>query len=326
MKKVVNADYQETSEPTFVWEMKKKLFALTRYGFNVLLLGVGAAVVYIMETVVSLPRSTAFVAGGVIGLCALCMRVAYEWERVPVLRLGRHIKTAGPGLFFVIPFIDRPYGYVDCRITVTDFTAEKTLTRDAVPVYVDAIIFWMIWDAGKAKLEVENYELAVPLSAKTALRDIIGKTTLADLLTERDAIGDELQKILDAKTNPWGITSLSVDIKNIVVPKELEDAISREAQAQREKNARIILGSAEVELSEQYAAASEKYKGNDEALTLRSLNMLLEAVKSKGSMILVPSETPKAMNKALSMAMARNAGAQQLPDNATEAAADKAES
>jgi regulator of protease activity HflC (stomatin/prohibitin superfamily) len=238
-------------------------------------------------------------------LLGLSLRIAFEWERVPVLRLGRLHKTYGPGPFFIIPLIDTPYSYVDCRTTVTDFTAEKVLTRDAVPIYVDAIIFWMIWDAAKAKLEVENYLNAVPLSAKTALRDIIGKTTLAQLLTDRDAIGEELQKILDAKTNPWGITSLSVEIKDIVVPKELEDAISKEAQAEREKNARIILGSAEIELSKKYAEASERYKGNEEAMMLRSLNMLLEAVNNKGSMILVPSETPHAMNKALSAALAK---------------------
>jgi regulator of protease activity HflC (stomatin/prohibitin superfamily) len=236
------------------------------------------------------------------------LRVAFEWERVPVLRFGRFAGTRGPGLFFLVPVIDVPYDYVDCRIMVTDFSAEKVLTRDAVPIYVDAIIFWMIWDAAKAKLEVENYRNAVPLSAKTALRDIIGKTTLAHVLTDRDEIGLELQKILDAKTNPWGITSLSVEIKDIVIPKELEDAISKEAQAEREKNARVILGSAEIELSDKYARASERYKGNEEALTLRSLNLLLEAVRSKGSMILVPSEVPHLMNKAVAVAMARKAG------------------
>jgi regulator of protease activity HflC (stomatin/prohibitin superfamily) len=246
----------------------------------------------------------------VLAVVSFSIRVAFEWERVPVLRFGRYVKTKGPGLFFLFPFIDMPCSYVDCRITVTDFSAEKVLTKDAVPLYVDAIIFWMIWDAAKAKLEVENYRNAVPLSAKTALRDIIGKTQLARLLTDRDEIGQELQKILDAKTNPWGITALSVEIKDIVVPEELEDAISKEAQAEREKHARVILGSAEVELAEQYARASKKYKGNDEALTLRSLNLLLDAVKSKGSMILVPSDVPNAMNKALAAAIAKKSTAE----------------
>jgi regulator of protease activity HflC (stomatin/prohibitin superfamily) len=253
------------------------------------------------------------ISAGVSALIALpfvsigcSIRIAFEWERVPVLRLGKYRGVRGPGIFFLIPVIDTTFGYVDCRITVTDFSAEKVLTKDAVPIYVDAIIFWMIWDAGKARLEVENYQSAVPLSAKTALREIIGKTTLARLLTDRDEIGAELQKILDAKTNPWGITSLSVEIKDIVVPQELEDAISREAQAEREKNARVILGSAEIELAEKYAIASEKYKGNEEALSLRSMHLLLDAVKNRGSMILVPSDTPNLINKALSVAIAKN--------------------
>lgn len=298
-------EYQETKEfsPTF-WMLRKKLFALHRYMVNKLLIITGVGTFFCLRLLdVSLSVSIAITT--VFIVMALSIRVAFEWERVPILRLGRLKCTKGPGLFFLIPFIDIPYGYVDCRITVTDFTAEKVLTKDAVPIYVDAIIFWMIWDAAKAKLEVENYQNAVPLSAKTALRDIIGKTTLAQLLTDRDTIGDELQKILDTKTNSWGITALSVEIKDIVVPQELEDAISKEAQAEREKNARVILGSAEIELSQKYAEASENYKDNEEAMMLRSLNLLLDAVKSKGSMILVPSETPHLMNKAVSAALAR---------------------
>lgn len=299
-------EYQETREfnPT-LWMLRKKLFALRRYIVNklVLLIGIGAFLGLWFSGVTS--PVIAILVAALFLVLTLSVRVAFEWERVPVLRLGRLQKTKGPGLFFLIPFIDIPYGYVDCRTTVTDFSAEKVLTKDAVPIYVDAIIFWMIWDAAKAKLEVENYRNAVPLSAKTALRDIIGKTTLARLLVDRDTIGEELQKILDAKTNNWGITSLSVEIKDIVVPKELEDAISKEAQAEREKNARVILGSAEIEIAKKYAEASESYKGNEEAMMLRSLNMLLEAVQNKGSMILVPSETPHLMNKAVSAALAK---------------------
>ncbi len=291
-----------------LWSFSKRLFALQRYVINKLLLviAVGLLAVSLFSGRPS-PALSIPVAALFFGI-ALSVRIAFEWERVPVLRLGRYTKTKGPGMFFLLPVVDVACDYVDCRITVTDFSAEKVLTKDAVPVYVDAIIFWMIWDAAKAKLEVENYRSAVPLSAKTALRDIIGKTTLARLLTDRDEIGQELQKILDAKTNPWGITSLSVEIKDIVLPKELEDAMSKEAQAERERNARIILGSAEIELSEKYAQASEKYKGNEEALTLRSLNLLLDAVRSKGSMILVPSEVPNLMNKALAVALAKKMG------------------
>jgi regulator of protease activity HflC (stomatin/prohibitin superfamily) len=304
--KVKTKEYEETREfnPT-LWMLRKKLFALRRYIVNklILLIGIGVFLGLWFSGVTS--PGIAILVAVVFLVLTLSIRIAFEWERVPVLRLGRLQKTKGPGLFFLIPFIDIPYGYVDCRTTVTDFTAEKVLTKDAVPIYVDAIIFWMIWDAAKAKLEVENYRNAVPLSAKTALRDIIGKTTLARLLVDRDAIGEELQKILDAKTNNWGITSLSVEIKDIVIPKELEDAISKEAQAEREKNARVILGSAEIEIAKKYAEASESYKGNEEAMMLRSLNMLLEAVQNKGSMILVPSETPHLMNKAVSAALAK---------------------
>jgi regulator of protease activity HflC (stomatin/prohibitin superfamily) len=302
-------EYHERKEfNPVLWALGKQLFALRRYIINKLLLLVAIVVFIAPWFTDTVPFAASAPAALVLLSIALSVRVAFEWERVPVLRLGRFTKTKGPGLFFLIPVIDIPYDYVDCRITVTDFSAEKVLTKDAVPIYVDAIIFWMIWDAAKAKLEVENYRNAVPLSAKTALRDIIGKTTLARLLTDRDEIGQELQKILDAKTNPWGITSLSVEIKDIVLPKELEDAMSREAQAEREKNARVILGSAEIELSEKYAEASQKYKGNDEALTLRSLNLLLEAVRSKGSMILVPSEVPHLMNKAVAAAFAKKTG------------------
>ncbi len=300
-------EYEERREfNPVLWSVRKRLFALRRYRINLILL-IAAVVLGIGPWTPGVSPWVRLAAAAVVALVGVSIRVAFEWERVPVLRFGRFIKIKGPGLFFLIPVVDVAYDYVDCRIKVTDFSAEKVLTRDAVPIFVDAIIFWMIWDAGKAKLEVENYHIAVPLSAKTALRDIIGKTTLARLLTDRDEIGQELQKILDARTNPWGITSLSVEIKDIVVPPELEDAISREAQAEREKNARVILGSAEIELSEQYAEASRRYKGNEEALTLRSLNLLLDALKTKGSMILVPSEVPHVMNKAVAAAMARNA-------------------
>lgn len=308
-------EYQENKEfNPVLWLFRKKLFALHRYAFNQLLflITIGVFLGLNFSGIASLNIS--ILVASIFMILSFSIRIAFEWERVPVFRLGRLHKTCGPGLFFLIPFIDIPYGYIDCRTTVTDFGAERVLTKDAVPIYVDAIIFWMIWDAAKARLEVENYQNAVPLSAKTALRDIIGKTTLSQLLTNRDSIGDELQKILDAKTNPWGITSLSVEIKDIVIPKELEDSISKEAQAEREKNARIILGTAEVELSKKYAEASKIYKGNDEAMQLRSLNLLLDSVKNKGSMILVPSDTPHLMNKALSVALAKNAGGNTVGD------------
>ncbi|MBN1307725.1 MAG: slipin family protein [Chitinispirillaceae bacterium] len=302
-------EYKEKKEySSFLWEFRKKMFSCRRYALNVILILAGLVLVFGSRHIDLLPQTAVISIAAFLLLLGMMFRIAFEWERVPILRFGRLRKTSGPGMFFLLPVIDIPYDYVDCRITVTDFTAEKVLTRDAVPVYVDALIFWLIWDAAKAKLEVENYRIAVPLSAKTALRDIIGKTTLAQLLTDRDTIGQELLKILDAKTNPWGITSLSVEIKDIVVPKELEDSISKEAQAEREKNARIILGSAELDLAQKYAEASKLYKGNEEAMMLRSLNMLLDAVNNKGSMILVPSEIPHVMNKAVAAALAKRNG------------------
>ena len=262
-------EYRDRPEyNTFLMATAKELFALRRYTLNVLLFAAAAGIFIGLRRYTHVPPGIPALAAAALGITALSVRIAFEWERAPLLRFGRFTKTKGPGPFFLIPFIDILYGYVDSRIIVTDFSAENVLTKDAVPIYVDAIIFWMIWDAAKAKLEVESYRSAVPLSAKTALRDIIGKTSLSRLLTDRDEIGRELQKILDAKTNPWGITSLSVEIKDIVIPKELEDAISKEAQAEREKSARVILGSTEIELAQMYARASESYKGNEEALTL----------------------------------------------------------
>ncbi|MDG5816548.1 slipin family protein [Chitinispirillales bacterium ANBcel5] len=303
----IKREYRESRDFNPVLStVKKHTFALQRYIINLLLLAIAVALFYVSQAQTNHYGLVLGVAAALFFAASLSARIAFEWERVPLLRFGCFRKTKGPGLFFVIPFVDVPCGYIDCRISVTDFSAEKVLTKDAVPIFFDAIIFWMIWDAAKAKLEVENFSAAVPLSAKTALRDIIGKTTLAELLTNRDEIGQELQKILDAKTNPWGITSLSVEIKDIVVPQELEDAISREAQAERERSARVILGSAEIELAEKYSKAAEKYKGNEEAMTLRSLNLLLDSVKNKGSMILVPSEVPHLMNKAVAAAMAKN--------------------
>lgn len=299
-----NNEFKERREfNPVVRTFNKWLFGMKRYTINILLLVAAIALFFSSNKLESIPTVVSISVAVLLFIITLSLRVALEWERVPILRLGRYKKTKGPGFFFIIPFMDTPCGYIDCRVTVTDFSAEKVLTRDAVPIFVDAIIFWMIWDAAKSTLEVENYLAAVPLSAKTALRDIIGKTTLSRLLTDRNEIGQELQNILDAKTNPWGITSLSVEIKDIVIPKELEDSISREAQAEREKNARVILGSAEVELAEKYSQASQKYKGNTEAMTLRSLNLLLDTVKSKGSVILVPSEVPHLMNKALAAAL-----------------------
>lgn len=300
-------DYMESrSRKSFSQTFSSLIKEFQRNGLSLLFLPISIALFFHVENSSGLEFILRIALGTVFAILLSTIRVAFEWERVPILRLGRYLCTKGPGIFFVIPFIDTPLGYADCRIRVTDFTAEKVLTKDAVPIYVDAIIFWMIWDAAKAKLEVADYQYAVPLSAKTALRDIIGKNTLTRLLSDRDGVGQELQQILDQKTNPWGITSLSIEIKDIVVPRELEDAISKEAQAEREKNARIILGTAEVEIAKQYAAAGKIYEGNSAALSLRSLNLLLETLQKEGSMILVPSDVPHLMNQGLSAAIAKN--------------------
>jgi regulator of protease activity HflC (stomatin/prohibitin superfamily) len=223
------------------------------------------------------------------------VQIAYQWERAVVLRFGKLRALRKPGVFVVIPVIDKVARFVDQRIRVTDFSAEMTLTSDTVPVNVDAIAFWMVWDAQKAVLEVEQFESAVILSAQTALRNAIGKNDLANLLSERDRLGHEIQKVLDEKTSAWGITTQAVEIRDIIIPKDLEDAMSRQAQAERERQSRIILGTAETEIAEKFARASAYYKDNPVALHLRAMNMVYEGLRQKGSMIIVPSTAVETM-------------------------------
>ena len=229
------------------------------------------------------------------GLIAPCIQLAYQWEKAVMLRFGKFRGLRGSGLFFVLPVIDKVANYVDQRIRVTDFRAETTLTKDTVPVNVDAIAFWMVWDAEKCVLEVENYNDAVSLSAQTGLRDAIGKHELGDMLSHRDKLGGEIQQVLDAKTNAWGITVQSVEIRDIIIPKGLEDAMSRKAQAERERQSRIILSKAETEIAEKFSDASVYYKDNPVALHLRAMNMVFEGLKQKGSMIIVPSTAVETM-------------------------------
>ncbi len=231
----------------------------------------------------------------VAGLLSPCLQMAYQWERAVVLRFGRFRGLRGSGLFAVFPIIDKVANYVDQRIRVTDFKAETTLTKDTVPVNVDAIAFWMVWDAEKAVLEVEDFDLAITLSAQTGLRDSIGRHELGDMLSHRDRLGKEIREVLDAKTNAWGITVQSVEIRDIIIPKELEDAMSRQAQAERERQSRIILSKAEEEIAESFSKASEHYKHNQAALHLRAMNMVFEGLKKKGSMIIVPSTAVETM-------------------------------
>ena len=245
---------------------------------------------------VLLNNQAAFVIGLLIGFYLLfSIKVADQWEKVAVLRLGRFIGLRGPGLFHVIPIVDVVSRYVDQRVRVASVTAESTLTRDTVPVNVDAIVFWLVWNAEKSILEVEDFVQAITMSAQTALRESIGRHELGQMITERESLGRELQRILDDKTNPWGITVQSVEIRDVRIPQALEDAMSRQAQAERERQARIILGQAETEISEKFCQAALTYQDNPVALHLRAMNMLYEAIKERGSMVIVPSSAVETM-------------------------------
>jgi regulator of protease activity HflC (stomatin/prohibitin superfamily) len=229
------------------------------------------------------------------GLLALSPKIARQWERAVVLRLGRYVGLRGPGLFWIIPFVDSVSAWIDQRVITTSFAAEETLTSDTVPVNVDAVLFWMVYDPEKAALEVQNYPQAVSWAAQTALRDIIGRTSLTDLLRGRERIEDELQKLIDERSNPWGVTVQSVEMRDVIIPAALQDAMSREAQAAREKQARIILGQAEVEIANSFEQASRAYQDNPTALHLRAMNMLYEGLKEKGALMLVPSTAVESM-------------------------------
>ncbi len=243
------------------------------------------------------PESEVLLITAVVALIlSTCLQIAYQWERAVVLRFGKFKALRKSGLFIVLPVVDKVAQFVDQRIRVSDFSAETTLTADTVPVSVDAIGFWMVWDAEKSVLEVENFQNAVVLSAQTALRNAIGKHNLAELLSERDRLGSEIQKVLDEKTSAWGVTTQAVEIRDIIIPKGLEDAMSRQAQAERERQSRIILGTAETEIAEKFAKASEQYIDNPVALHLRAMNMVYEGLRQKGSMIIVPSSALDSMS------------------------------
>ncbi len=239
-------------------------------------------------------------AGAIVGvllglLLAQSPKIARQWERAVVLRLGKFIGLRGPGLFWIIPFVDNISSWIDQRVITTAFAAEETLTSDTVPVNVDAVLFWVVYDPEKAALEVQNYPAAVSWAAQTALRDIIGRTSLSDLLRGRERIEDELQKLIDERSNPWGVTVQSVEMRDVIIPAALQDAMSREAQAAREKAARVILAQAEVEIAAQFGKASESYRNNPTAMHLRAMNMLYEGLKEKGALMIVPSSAVETM-------------------------------
>lgn len=230
------------------------------------------------------------------GLLASSIRIADQWDKAVVLRMGKFNGLKGPGPFMIIPIVDSVSAYIDQRVRVSTFKAEQTLTKDTVPVNVDAVVYWTVWDVEKAALEVQEYQKAIEHIAQTGLRDTIGKHELSDLLQERDKIAEDLQQVLDRNTNPWGITCQTVGINDITIPKDLADAMSKEAQAERERRARVILGTAETEIAEKFEQASKKYTDNPVALHLRGMNMLFEGLKEKGSMVIVPSSALDSMN------------------------------
>jgi regulator of protease activity HflC (stomatin/prohibitin superfamily) len=223
-------------------------------------------------------------------------KVAQQWEKAVVLRYGKFRKLKGPGSFWVLPLIDQTPTWIDHRVMVTPFSAEKTLTKDTVPVDVDAVLFWLVWDAEKAALEVEDYRAAISWASQTALREIIGQMTLADILVGRAKMDADLQKIIDERTTPWGITVQSVEIRDVVIPRDLEDAMSRQAQAERERQARVILGESEMQIAHSFSEASKAYIDNPTALHLRAMNMLFEGLKQKGALVIVPSSAVDTMN------------------------------
>lgn len=233
----------------------------------------------------------------VIGLYFLfALQIARQWEKAVVLRMGKFRGLRGPGLFWVIPIVDTVSSWIDHRVMVTPFNAEKTLTKDTVPTDVDAVLFWMVWDAQKAALEVADYRVAVAWAAQTALREVIGQMSLADILVGRATIDAQLQKIIDERTTPWGVTVQSVEIRDVVIPPDLENAMSRQAQAERERQARVILGESEKQIAASFAEAAESYINNPTALHLRAMNMLFEGLKERGAMVIVPSSAVDSMN------------------------------
>jgi len=250
-------------------------------------------------------RPAPLIAGGIVGIYLLfAIKVAQQWEKVALMRLGKYVGLRGPGWFHVLPVFETISHHIDQRVRVHSVSAESTLTRDTVPVSVDAIVFWLVWNAEKSILEVENFIEAINLSAQTALRESIGRHELAQMITEREMMGRELQRILDEKTNPWGITVQSVEIRDVRIPQTLEDAMSRQAQAERERQARIILGQAETEISDSFVKAAAAYAQNPVALHLRAMNMLYEAIKERGSMVIVPSSAVETMGLGGSLATA----------------------
>jgi regulator of protease activity HflC (stomatin/prohibitin superfamily) len=287
-----------------MWDLVKNQASGVSIGLCALSVAIG------LGLTAALGSQAPVLAGLLVGVYLLfSIKVADQWEKVAVLRLGRYVGLRGPGIFHVIPIVDRLSRYVDQRVRVANVTAESTLTRDTVPVNVDAIVFWLVWNAEKSILEVEDFVQAIMMSAQTALRESIGRHELAQMITDREPLGRELQRILDEKTSPWGITVQSVEIRDVRIPQALEDAMSRQAQAERERQARIILGQAETDIAEKFSQAALTYQNNPVALHLRAMNMLYEAIKERGSMVIVPSSAVETMGLGGTLATASLGGA-----------------
>ena len=270
------------------------------------LAGIVAGVIYTLS-IIATALMDGKVNGWIIGVFFVVMtlvslyllfalKVARQWEKAVVLRLGKFHGLRGPGFFWMVPIIETTPAWIDHRVIVTTFNAEKTLTKDTVPVDVDAVLFWMVWDAEKAALEVEDYRATITWAAQTALREIIGQMNLADILVGRNKMDADLQKVIDERTTPWGISVQSVEIRDVIIPQGLEDAMSQQAQAERERQSRVILGEAEMQVAESFAEASKAYQNNPTALHLRAMNMLFEGLKEKGALVIVPSSAVDTMN------------------------------
>ena len=264
---------------------------------SVLILGAGAALILAINGIEPNPQSLWI--GAVTVLIALiasaAIKIADQWEKAVILRLGRFRSLEGPGLFFIIPIVETIPYWIDTRVITTTFKAEKTLTKDTVPVDVDAVLFWKVIDSKKAALDVADYQSAISWAAQTALRDVIGKTMLSDMLEGREKLGKELRKIIDERSEPWGIHVISVEVQDVLIPAGLEDAMSMQAQAERERQARVILGDSERQVAEKFVEAARTYGGDPTAFHLRAMNMLYEGLKDNATIVVVPSTALETM-------------------------------
>ena len=263
----------------------------------IVILGIGCVLAYITYSITANMASQwiAVIAFIIAFFVSLSIKVADQWERVVILRLGKFLSLKGPGLFLIIPVIDTVPYWIDTRVITASFKAEKTLTKDTVPVDVDAVLFWKVIDPKKAALDVADYQSAISWASQTALRDVIGKTMLSDMLEGREKISNELQKIIDERTEPWGINVISVEVKDVLIPSALEDAMSMQAQAERERQARVILGDSERQVAEKFGEAARTYANDPIALHLRAMNMLYEGLKDNATIVIVPSTAVESM-------------------------------